>query len=135
MTIRIVLADDQALVRGALAALLDLEPDIEVVGQAEDGREVDGEGQELDQLEPLLEKAIQRFAAVVLEHKGGGSFFANKCQRPRRPAGIKLVRERVFVLEPLDECRPTGDERQHWHGIAGLPGAKQRKLSIVPQRL
>lgn len=31
--IRVVLADDQHLVRGALAALLNLEPDIEVVGE------------------------------------------------------------------------------------------------------
>ena len=39
MIIRIVIADDQALVRGALAALLALEPDIEVVGVAADGAE------------------------------------------------------------------------------------------------
>ncbi|MFC7581654.1 DNA-binding response regulator [Schaalia naturae] len=37
--LRVVVADDQAMVRGALAALLDLEPDIEVVAQAGDGRE------------------------------------------------------------------------------------------------
>nr|WP_212754537.1 response regulator transcription factor [Nakamurella aerolata] len=33
-----MLADDQALVRGALAALLRLEPDLEVVGEVGDGR-------------------------------------------------------------------------------------------------
>lgn len=34
--IRIALADDQAILRQGLAALLDLEPDLEVVGQASD---------------------------------------------------------------------------------------------------
>lgn len=38
--IRVLLADDQALVRGALAALLDLERDIEVVAQVGRGDEV-----------------------------------------------------------------------------------------------
>ena len=38
--IRILLADDQALVRGALAALLDLEADLEVVAQVGRGDEV-----------------------------------------------------------------------------------------------
>ncbi|GAB4066129.1 response regulator transcription factor [Angustibacter speluncae] len=40
MTIRLLLADDQALVRGALAALLDLERDLEVVAQVGRGDEV-----------------------------------------------------------------------------------------------
>ena len=39
-SIKLVLADDQALVRGALVALLSLEPDIEVVGQCSRGDEV-----------------------------------------------------------------------------------------------
>lgn len=37
--IRLLIADDQALVRGALGALLDLEPDLEVHGLAADGAE------------------------------------------------------------------------------------------------
>ncbi len=37
--IRIVIAEDQSLLRGALASLLSLEPDIEVVAIAADGRE------------------------------------------------------------------------------------------------
>ncbi|HEX4059226.1 MAG TPA: response regulator transcription factor [Galbitalea sp.] len=38
--IRLLLADDQALVRGAIASLLDLEPDLEVVAQVGRGDEV-----------------------------------------------------------------------------------------------
>jgi DNA-binding NarL/FixJ family response regulator len=37
--IRVLLADDQALVRGGFRALLDAEDDIEVVGEASDGEE------------------------------------------------------------------------------------------------
>jgi two-component system, NarL family, response regulator DesR len=39
MNIRVVIAEDQAMVRGALAALLATEGDIEIVGEARDGRE------------------------------------------------------------------------------------------------
>jgi len=38
MSIRILLADDHAIVRQGLHSLLEKEPDIEVVGEAEDGR-------------------------------------------------------------------------------------------------
>jgi two-component system response regulator DesR len=40
VTIRLLLADDQALVRGAMAALLDLEPDLDVVVEVGRGDEV-----------------------------------------------------------------------------------------------
>jgi DNA-binding NarL/FixJ family response regulator len=37
MTIRVVVADDQELVRSGFAMILDAQPDVEVVGEAEDG--------------------------------------------------------------------------------------------------
>ena len=39
MSVRVVIAEDQAMVRGALAALLAIEGDIEIAGEARDGRE------------------------------------------------------------------------------------------------
>ncbi|MFG3493737.1 response regulator [Streptomyces sp. NPDC047928] len=39
MTIRVLLADDQALLRSAFKVLVDSEPDMEVVGEAADGAE------------------------------------------------------------------------------------------------
>lgn len=39
MSIRVLLADDQALIRDGLAVILNAQPDIEVVGQAADGQE------------------------------------------------------------------------------------------------
>ena len=37
MTVRVVVVDDERLVRGGLRMILTAEPDIEVVGEAEDG--------------------------------------------------------------------------------------------------
>lgn len=47
MVIRLLIVDDQALVRGALGALLELEPDITVVGYAADGEEAVAEAARL----------------------------------------------------------------------------------------
>jgi len=53
--IRLLLADDQALVRGALAALLDLEPDLSVVAQVGRGDEVVAAARESDAQVALLD--------------------------------------------------------------------------------
>ena len=63
--IRILLAEDQAMVRGALAALLGMEPDIEVIGAVADG---DAAWNELRRLSPdLLVTDIEMPGASGLE--------------------------------------------------------------------
>ena len=49
--IRILLAEDQAMVRGALTALLSLETDIEVIGAAADG---EAAWRDVQRLKPCL---------------------------------------------------------------------------------
>lgn len=39
MTVRVVIADDQSIVRAGLTTILDGQHDIDVVGQAADGRQ------------------------------------------------------------------------------------------------
>ena len=47
MTIRVLLADDQQLVRAGFRVLLDAEPDLEVVGEAGDGVQAVAEARRL----------------------------------------------------------------------------------------
>ncbi len=39
MTVRVLIADDQSIIRAGLATILNSQPDIDVIGQATDGRE------------------------------------------------------------------------------------------------
>ena len=48
MTLRVLVADDQALVRGGLCMILESQADIEVVGEASDGAEAITAARELD---------------------------------------------------------------------------------------
>jgi two-component system response regulator DesR len=79
--LRLVLADDQALVRGALAALLALEPDLEVVGEVGRGDEV-------------VEAAVRGRADVVLmdvEMPGTDGIAATAALRRALPSCRVLV--------------------------------------------
>jgi two-component system response regulator DesR len=62
--IRLLLADDQALVRGALAALLDLEPDLEVVAEVGSGDEVVQAAAEHDPDVALLDVEMPRMDGI-----------------------------------------------------------------------
>lgn len=80
--IRILLAEDQAMVRGALSALLGLEPDIEVLGACADGESA---WRELRRLQPdLLVTDIEMPGLTGLE-------LAQRIRRHELPIKVVIV--------------------------------------------
>ena len=80
--IRVLLAEDQAMVRGALAALLGLEPDIELIGAASDG---EAAWRELQRLQPdVLVTDIEMPGLTGLE-------LALRIQRQALPVKVVIV--------------------------------------------
>ena len=80
--IRILLAEDQAMVRGALSALLNLETDLDVVGTAADG---EAAWRELQRLKPdVLVTDIEMPNLTGLE-------LAQRVQRHQLPVKVVIV--------------------------------------------
>lgn len=80
--IRVLLAEDQAMVRGALSALLGLEPDIEVLGAAADGESA---WRELQRMKPdVLVTDIEMPGLTGLE-------LAQRIQRQELPVKVIIV--------------------------------------------
>jgi two-component system response regulator DesR len=82
MSVRVIIAEDQAMVRGALAALLTIEGDIEVVGQAEDGRQA---------LELLLTTASDVLLTDIEMPHLTGLELAAEIQRRRLPVRVAIL--------------------------------------------
>lgn len=74
--IRVLLAEDQAMVRGALAALLRLEEDIEVVAEVARG----------DEVLPAALKTQPDMALLDIEMPGGGGLGAAQALHERLPS-------------------------------------------------
>lgn len=76
MTIRVLIAEDQAMVRGALAALLTLEEDVEIVAEASRG----------DEVVPAALDALPDVALLDIEMPGGDGLSAAAALRERLPS-------------------------------------------------
>lgn len=76
MTIRVLLAEDQAMVRGALSALLSLEEDIEIVAEVSRG----------DEVLPAALDAFPDVALLDIEMPGGNGLSAAAALKERLPS-------------------------------------------------
>jgi len=76
MTVRVLLAEDQAMVRGAIAALLSLEEDIEIVAEASRG----------DEVVPAALHAAPDVALLDVEMPGGDGLGAAAALREKLPS-------------------------------------------------
>jgi two-component system response regulator DesR len=76
MTVRVLLAEDQAMVRGALSALLSMEEDIEIVSEAARG----------DEVLPAALDAFPDVALLDIEMPGGDGLSAAAELKGRLPA-------------------------------------------------
>jgi two-component system, NarL family, response regulator DesR len=81
MTIRVLLAEDQAMVRGALSALLTLEDDIEIVAEASRGDEV---------LTAALD-TLPDVALLDIEMPGGDGLEAAAVLHERLPSCLVVI--------------------------------------------
>jgi len=94
VTIRVLVADDQAMIRGALAGLLDLERDIEVVAQAADGAQALEELARLasadDPSDPARASAPVDVAIIDIEMPRMDGITATQAIRARFP-GVRVL--------------------------------------------
>ncbi len=81
MTVRVLLAEDQAMVRGALSALLSLEDDIEIVAEASRGDEV---------LAAALD-TLPDVALLDIEMPGGDGLEAAAVLHERLPSCLVVI--------------------------------------------
>ncbi len=91
MTIRVVIADDQALVRGGFRLILEAQRDIEVVGEAADGREA------LDRIRELR----RRVSEHVFVQVDGGLKHENVAAVHEAGADLIVVGSGIFEREDL----------------------------------
>ena len=121
MPIRVLIAEDQSMVLGALAALLEIESDIEVVARAHDGREALALAQRSDPDVVLTDIEMPNMTGLEMAAE------LNRTRKGQRP--------RVIILTTF--ARPGYLRRALEAGASGLPAegrARRKARRCHPRR-
>lgn len=143
MTIRVLIADDQSIVRAGLATILNGQPDIEVVGQAADGREAVALARSLrpdvcllDIRMPNLDgiEATRLLAGAGLEDPIAvvviTTFDTDEYVHGALKAVAPGIRPQGRITRPTDPGDPRGGPARRAH----RPGVTARLLAIFANR-
>jgi DNA-binding NarL/FixJ family response regulator len=162
MTLRIVVADDQPVIRDGFAALVDAQPDLEVVGRASDGRElvdlVTATAPELALVDirmPVMDgiEATRRIAdtsatrVLILTtfdldeyvyaaiRAGASGFLLKDVTADRLVESVRLVADGSMLLGPDVSRRLVADfaTRRTSGTRAGLPDLTRREHEVLLQ--
>jgi len=104
--------------------------------------DADGEAQEASRLHRRADEPLEWFAAWILEQQRCSTAFADKRERPRRPCGVELVPQCVFVGEAFEGRgqRALGGGQHDQHGavaavaVLATPPVEDA-FAIHPQKL
>lgn len=149
--IRVLIADDQALVRDGVRMMLSVEPDIEVVGEAGDGREaldlirrlspdvvlMDVRMRELDGIEATRRLVAAGSSARILVlttfdldeyvyaamHAGASGFLLKDARREQLVAAVRTIVDGEVLIAPTVTRRLVEDFCKRPLPSSGLPEA------------
>jgi DNA-binding NarL/FixJ family response regulator len=156
MSIRILLADDHGIIREGLRSLLEKEPEMEIIGEAEDGRKalslvreltpdvivmdismpnlngVDATRQIVDQFPKVRVIALsmhsnRRFVADMLR-AGASGYILKECLFDELVQAIRLVAAGDSYLSPIITGVVVDDYVEH------LSAAAESPLSVLTER-
>ena len=156
--IRLVVADDQGMIRAGFRSLLDAEPDLEVVGEAADGVEaldvvrdlrpdvtlMDIRMPELDGIAATRQLVAEQVATRVLVlttfdldeyvfealRAGASGFMLKDAPADELAAAIRVVAAGESLLAPVDH--PPGDRRLRGAGADAGPRTPYRTRAGAP---
>jgi DNA-binding NarL/FixJ family response regulator len=116
MTVRLLLADDHPVVREGLRVLLESEPDLEVVGQADNGNEVGSLVEELHPDVVVLD--------LMMPGRSGLDVIGELAERSPAPhvLVLSMVQSEAYVVEALH------------HGASGY-ALKQAEAPEIPKAI